>query len=85
MNSTSYRSISLAIGSLQHKGAVETILAMNLVTETNKGDLFITATVDIIKAYNRVNRAILWQKLNNLDTAIKAIKSAYTAMMRLWL
>jgi hypothetical protein len=43
--------------STKHIGACDAILAMNLMTEANKGseDTY-TATLDLSKAYNRVNR-----------------------------
>ena len=61
-------------------GACDAILAMNLLNEANKSTETFTATLDLSKAYNRVNRTKLWNKLAKLNTPkyiIDSIKSTY--------
>ena len=50
-------------GSTKNIGACDAILAMNTLNEANKGTETFTATLS--KAYNRVNRIKLWDKLSN--------------------
>ncbi len=53
---------------------------MNLITEANKGSDSYTATLDLSKAYNRVNRTKLWNKLAKLNIPkylLDLIKSTY--------
>ena len=67
-------------GSTKHIGAVDAILAMNLMKEANKGSDTYTATLDLSKAYNRVNRTKLWHKLAKLNIPnylLILIKSTY--------
>jgi hypothetical protein len=67
-------------GSTKHFGAVDAILAMNLMKEANKGCDTYSATIDLSKAYNRVNRAKLWHKLAKLNIPnylLILIKSTY--------
>jgi hypothetical protein len=67
-------------GSTKNKGACDAILAMNILNDANKGIETFTATLDLSKAYNRVNRTKLWDKLAKLNTPkylIDLIKSTY--------
>ena len=42
-------------GSQQGKGATDAILAINLMQENNSSEALYTATIDLSKAYNRVD------------------------------
>ena len=67
-------------GSQQGKGATDAILAINLMQENNSSEALYTATIDLSKAYNRVDRARLWHKLAILGVSHKLIsllKSTY--------
>ena len=53
---------------------------MNSLNEANKSTETFTATLDLSKAYNRVNRKKLWNKLAKLNTPkyiIDSIESTY--------
>jgi hypothetical protein len=68
-------------GSQKELGATDAILAINLIKEANKHTPLYTATIDLSKAYNRVNRNLLWSKLHKLGVPpalLTAIKSTYT-------
>ena len=67
-------------GSTKNIGSCDAILAMNLLNEANESTETFTATLDLSKAYNRVNRSKLWNKLAQLNTPkyiIDSIKSTY--------
>ena len=68
-------------GSQQGKGATDAILANNIIQEGTDQDSFYSATVDLSKAYNRIDRSKLWVKLNELGVScalIAIIKSTYS-------
>ena len=54
-------------GSAKNLGACDALLAINLLTDANRGSETFTATLDLSKAYNRVNRSKLWNKLAKLS------------------
>ena len=67
-------------GSQKDKGSIDAILSINLIKEANAHLPLYTATIDLSKAYNRVNRSKLWIKLKALGTSpglLEAIKSTY--------
>jgi hypothetical protein len=67
-------------GSQKEKGATDAILAINLLQENNTSECLYTATIDLSKAYNRVDRTRLWHKLETLGVThnlVSLLKSTY--------
>ncbi len=67
-------------GSQKGKGSIDAIYAINLIKEANSHLPLYTATVDLSKAYNRVNRDKLWLKLQEFGVSpglLQAIQSTY--------
>ena len=68
-------------GSQPEIGAIDAILAINLLNESAKHLPILSATIDLSKAYNRVNRAQLWNTLGLAGvprSLIQLIKSTYS-------
>ena len=71
---------SAQFGSQKGKGSIDAILSINLIKEANSHLPLYTATIDLSKAYNRVNRDKLWKKLKELGVSsglLQAIQSTY--------
>ena len=73
---------NLQHGSKQGVGAVDALLALNMLKDNNKSRFMCTVTIDLSKAYNRVDRTKLRGKLHEANIQldlINCIMSTYAA------
>jgi hypothetical protein len=68
----------------ENKGSIETLAILQNLIHQNKNTQTILCAYDLSKAYDRVNRDLLWKKLRKMkveDHLLRAIKSTYSNSM----